>query len=233
MTLQFPSDLVARQNGWNIVSRIEENNDQIPAQRYSTQAEKNIPFIARVIQGIVLSVFLISTLSLLLRFNWVQHWKAKIISGKIQDTLYFEKILPFNPPQIISDKWGKIVVKVNNKQHTFKDAVLLPDEAKEWNWKWNATPMSHDPGVRKIDLDHYILSCNPKPEVVILSKGRGHGKGLDNPGEGVLKVAGELTKYLLDNGIKDVYIEKTAESLRLYKEISTTKRVAALIHTTC
>ena len=39
----------------------------------------------------------------------------------------------------------------------FKDAIILPRSVMSWNWAWDPTDkMSHDPGVRKKDLDKLI-----------------------------------------------------------------------------
>ena len=93
--------------------------------------------------------------------------------------------------------------------------------------------MRHNPGLRKSDLDHYLLSSPEIPEVVILSEGRGHGGAKDNPGDGVLQVDPELRKHLFKNGVKEVHILKTALAIVKYREYSKDQRVAALIHTTC
>jgi hypothetical protein len=130
-------------------------------------------------------------------------------------------------PKIISDSWGKITVGLNGQSQTFKDAVLLPGKAIAWDWNWNVNEgiMHHKPGIREIDLDHFILSQDPKPDVVILSRGRGLNPDNSLPGE--LNVDSRLEAYLK--------ILKTAESIKKYEEICKNSgvRVAALIHTTC
>jgi len=158
--------------------------------------------------------------------------------------------------EIISDEWGKIVIKVNGVEQTFKDAIILPSDgqqiAKEWNWKWdkNSTPgetgMSHSPGIRLKDIQQFILSKPIQPDVIILSLGRGHGGQRDNSGPGVLKISPLLQSFFKPNGIGsfkfgqngktyELYTLKTAAAIAKYNEIRDqgNKRVAALIHTTC
>ena len=77
------------------------------------------------------------------------------------------------PPSIEEDGWGEILVKSEGKKIKFRDVVLLPEKALPWDWKWSDDEgMDHSPGIREIDLDHYILSHSPFPHTVILTTGR-------------------------------------------------------------
>lgn len=127
---------------------------------------------------------------------------------------------------IISDSWAQIIVRFEGRDHRFKDAAIVPGSAQEWDWNWNleAGPMQHDPGLRTIDIDHFILSSPQKPDAVILTQGR----------QGVLHVDERLKDYLHSKGIKEVYIMKTAPAIEKYNAlISQGKQVAGLFHTTC
>jgi hypothetical protein len=139
-------------------------------------------------------------------------------------------------PMITYDEWGKIGVERRGKLENYKDVALTPRRAEAWDWDWNkqAGTMHHSPGIRQIDIDHYLLSSPHIPEVVILSQGRGHGGGKDNPGPGVLQVDPGLESYLLSKGVKQVHILKTAAAIEKYKECGSNGWLtAALIHTTC
>ena len=94
--------------------------------------------------------------------------------------------------------------------------------------------MHHHPGIRKSDADHYVFS-HLVPDVLILSQGRGHGGGLNNPGPGVLEIEPGLESYLKAKGVKELHILKTAAAIKKYEELTAqgNKTVAALLHTTC
>lgn len=134
---------------------------------------------------------------------------------------------PFSqsPPSVEENGWGEIFVKTEGMKIKFRDVVLLPEKAVPWNWKWSDDEgMEHSPGIREKDLDHYILSCSPLPHSVILSTGR----------SGALQVDAQRKLYLLNRGIKEVYILETEAAIMKYAELSSKGvRVAALIHTTC
>lgn len=154
-------------------------------------------------------------------------------------------------PQILDDGWGWIKLLVNGKEEQFGgvpkyprgDVVILPYDQKNkkqrvvpWNWHWGKDtvgPMDHKPGVRRVDLDHFLPENEPAPDVVILTQGRGDG---NNSGPGELGVDDALKEYLEKKGISEVYILKTAQAIEKYKEITSAhpeKKVAAFMHLTC
>lgn len=61
---------------------------------------------------------------------------------------------------------GELKVAHNGEEHTFKDVVLTPDGATEWNWKLDGT--RHEPGitVKAIEMNHLMDADH-----VILTKG--------------------------------------------------------------
>ena len=156
--------------------------------------------------------------------------------------LTVKKILPeknteTRQPEIVSNGWGTITLKVNGVEKKFKDVIILPLDgekgAEEWNW--DLTGMRHKPGISIMDIEKFILSKISNPDVIILTEGRGHGGQLDNKGPGALEVAQETRNHnFKDQGI-EIYILKTAAAIAKYNEIRSegNKRIAALIHTTC
>lgn len=163
--------------------------------------------------------------------------KSRTVTNVLEtDDTENEKI---TQPEVISDDWGKISLRLNGSIKHFKDVIILPSEgtqiAKEWNWKWDQEGMRHRPGIRIKDIEHLILSHSSKPDVIILSQGRGHGGLRENPGPGVLEVDPNLRSYIESQGIHEIYILKTVAAIEKYNEIRNKgkKQVAALIHTTC
>jgi hypothetical protein len=128
-------------------------------------------------------------------------------------------------PVIAQDGWGEIYVTHDGVTTKFRDVVLLPSKAIAWDWKWSEDGgMDHAPGLRKKDLDHYVLAGDPIPRIVILSTGR------DN----ALLVDPSLKKYILQRGVEMVFVLQTDEAIAKYKELCAQGlSVAALIHTTC
>ena len=120
---------------------------------------------------------------------------------------------------ITNSTWGSVTVGYV----TFRDLVVTPTGCKEWNWGHiHNDIMHHDPGIRIKDIDSLILPSNP--DIVILSRGR----------QLVLRVPPHIERYLLSNGVKEVYILETSQAISKYNEfIQKGKRVAALIHSNC
>lgn len=117
-------------------------------------------------------------------------------------------------PRITKLAWGKIEIDGNK---VFKDIKLFPGGCREWNWQETRT--SHSPGIQYSDIQELL---DNSVKVVILSKGV----------LGRLKVQKGVVEKLESAGIK-VYVLKTREAVKLYNELSKSKKVGALIHTTC
>lgn len=152
----------------------------------------------------------------------------------------------FFQPKIIQDSWGEITLEMHGEQQKFKDVVIVPSDlasgkmAEEWNWRWQTDEkgqsygLRHVPGIRIVDVEHFILSKTEKIDVIILSQGRGHGGLRDNPGPGILQIEPNVEEFLKKKGF-EVHVLKTADAIDLYQKLTheDKKRVAALIHTTC
>lgn len=117
-------------------------------------------------------------------------------------------------PRITKLAWGKIEIDGNK---VFKDVKLFPGGCREWNWQETGT--NHSPGIQYSDIQELL---DNSVKVVILSKGV----------LGRLKVQKGVVEMLKSAGIK-VYVLKTREAVKLYNELSKSKKVGALIHTTC
>ncbi len=245
----FVNEVAARQNGWVITTDFSENKLAGPDRRYKAMAEHEMGGMRKVFQTIFVKFAVFISCGYALKIDQFKHWNAEIEKGKIISEIYCETLTSdyvpkgiTSQPEIVSDNWGEISLKLSDgtiKQ--FKDVIILPSDsrgeaaAEEWNWGWDhAEPMHHEPGIRPKDIDHLIFSGAQKPDVVILSTGRGHGGQRVNPGPGVLKVMPGVEKYIKDQGVSEVWILKTPEAVEKYNELRKQDRcIAALIHTTC
>lgn len=75
-------------------------------------------------------------------------------------------------PIIESISWGEVVVHLPGEvvPHKFKDCILFPTGAVEWDWK--ETNMHHFPGIRRQDLGVYLLGPTMETvDVVVLTSG--------------------------------------------------------------
>ena len=117
-------------------------------------------------------------------------------------------------PKITKLSWGKIEIDGNQE---FKDVKLFPGGCREWNWRETGT--EHSPGIQYSDVQELL---DNGANTVVLSRGV----------LGRLKVPKVLTDKLVSDG-KLVHILKTNKAVKLYNKLLRTKKVGALIHTTC
>jgi hypothetical protein len=117
-------------------------------------------------------------------------------------------------PLITSFSWGKVVVE----NQIFKDVILFPGGATQWDWSLTGT--SHRPGIQVADLEHVLPY---EPEVVLLSR------GVDL----VLQVPEQTVQALVARGIEPL-VEQSEALVKLYNDlVHQGARVAALLHSTC
>ena len=116
-------------------------------------------------------------------------------------------------PRITRLSWGRL----QTESGVFKDAMLYPGGAEEWDW--NETGTSHDPGIQPADV-HRLLERGAT--VVILSRGFHERLG----------VAPETLK-MLEEGEIPAHVVRTEEAAHLYEELRKAEKVGALIHSTC
>ena len=118
-------------------------------------------------------------------------------------------------PRIQSHTWGELEIEGLGKHG---DAKLWPGGGREWDWTETGT--HHQPGIQPADVEE-LLSY--KPEVIVLSRGR----------ELRLETSSETLNLLRTQGI-DVILEETSVAISKYNDLAAgSKRVAALIHSTC
>ena len=117
-------------------------------------------------------------------------------------------------PHITHISWGRLEV---DGRHSFKDAKLYPNGAREWNW--NETGTRHVPGIQAADVEELL---EHGAEVVVLSKGF-HER---------LQVQPATLQLLQDRGIQ-VYVLQTEAAVQRYNELRETERIGGLFHSTC
>jgi hypothetical protein len=111
--------------------------------------------------------------------------------------------------------WGQIDIEGLG---SFRDVKLWPGGGREWDWEETGT--RHDPGIQPADFAELL---DADPEVVVLSKGR----------ELRLKICEETMQLLRKHGVT-VVREETSVAIAEYNRLAQgSRRVAALIHTTC
>lgn len=199
--------------------------------------------IQHLLVGLVEAIPVVGQIISLAECCFVKMLMGVVLDKNILSSSVQAKILSMQP-QVVESAWGKIVLFWNGQRTQYKDVVILPSKGKqgrfmEWNWGRLDPKMRHSPGIRMADIQHWMevpMQGEILPDAVILTRGRGHGGGLDNSGEGVLEIDPGTKPYLIKNGIKEeqIYILKTEPALQKYKELCEQgKRVVAFIHTTC
>ena len=114
--------------------------------------------------------------------------------------------------------WGQIDVTISGRSYQYKDCLVWPGEAHEWNW--NLTGTRHEPGIQFADIEEMLKH---DLEVVILSQGMFNR----------LQVCPELKQILESKGI-EYHIVDTKRAVELYNDLTRQgKRVGAAFHSTC
>jgi hypothetical protein len=118
-------------------------------------------------------------------------------------------------PRILNLSWGRMEV---DGLGVGKDFLLYPGGGEAWDW--GVTGMSHDPGVRPVDVATVLAY---EPSVVVLSHGM----------EGRLRVDSATLDVLAKRGI-EVVQGLTPEAVDRYNAlVDASQRVAGLFHSTC
>ena len=120
---------------------------------------------------------------------------------------------PDASPVVSAFSWGNLAIG----SYAYTDAKLYPGGARAWDW--NETGTRHVPGVQVEDALELI---DRGAEVLVLSR------GVDQ----VLLVPERTVDALRARGV-EVLVAPTPEAIRLYNGLCATRRVGALLHSTC
>jgi hypothetical protein len=118
-------------------------------------------------------------------------------------------------PHIDGLSWGRLDVR--GQERPYKDGKLFPGGSREWDW--GETGTSHSPGIQPKDVEELL---EHGAEVVVLSRGM-----LNR-----LEICAETLALLKERGI-EVHVLQTEKAVGLYNRLSVSRRVGALIHSTC
>jgi len=118
-------------------------------------------------------------------------------------------------PRIVSCEWG--VVRVENQTNRFKDVMLYPGGAKEWDW--NVSGTHHEPGILIADLQ---FLREQGAQVMVLSQGF-----YDR-----LQLSDDARRWLEKEAIP-YQRANTARAVEIYNRLCAEKPAGALIHSTC
>lgn len=116
-------------------------------------------------------------------------------------------------PKISGISWGNVTVG----QTRYKDAKLYPGGSRKWDW--NETGTRHDPGIQPDDVEELL---EHGAEEVVLSRGMYRR----------LNVKKDTKEYLEQRNIP-YHILETRQAVEKYNSLCETRRVGALIHSTC
>ena len=117
-------------------------------------------------------------------------------------------------PRILACSWGRLEVEGGL---IFKDAMLYPGGAEEWDWRVNAT--GHEQGIQAADVEYLI---ERGADGIILSQGMNRRLGV-SPG----------VKALLTERRIPYAILPTEEAVERYNGLAKRGKPGALMHTTC
>ncbi len=126
--------------------------------------------------------------------------------------------MPKRSPRITKLAWGHIETEdAQGIKGSFKDAKLYPGGARAWDWRETGT--RHVPGIQPADVVELI---ERGAREVVLSKGVWER----------LQVCPETLDLLERQGIV-THVLQTEKAVELYNELSGTRAVGGLIHSTC
>jgi len=119
-----------------------------------------------------------------------------------------------NPPIVATVKWGRIELEDGR---SFKDLIVAPGVAQEWDWKRTGT--SHSPGISRADLE-FLLERGAR--ILILSSGY----------MGRLKISPAAQEFLREHKLEYYYLS-TPKAVTKFNALAKHEPVGALFHTTC
>ncbi len=118
-----------------------------------------------------------------------------------------------------SIEWGVVTVSGHDDAaHVFKDAVLWPSGAREWDWRESGT--RHKPGIHPKAVEELIdRGC----AIVVLSRGM----------DLVLETMPETFERLKFAGVRYEWLQSKQAVQRYNALVSDGERVGMLLHSTC
>lgn len=228
MPIYFPTDTLAKQEGWTFTTAFTEDNTAETKARFHAIGEYELGCLRTFFQTILVVFLRLITIDCALEYETVRVWNEELEKGKVVEEIFCRHLAEFSAQPIICQsgwEWIDIETATSTTKY-IGDVILLPGSVQQWNWKWKGSDftnqMQHLPGIRQDDIDTLLLPS--EPDVVILSKGR----------ESKLNIALDVRDHMRDKKI-ELHVLKTEDAITKYKAICAqgTKRVAALIHTTC
>ncbi|MBL8680253.1 MAG: hypothetical protein JNK05_13845 [Myxococcales bacterium] len=122
------------------------------------------------------------------------------------------------PVYVQSIEWGVVRVAGDGKTHVFKDAVLWPGGAREWDWRESGT--RHKPGIHPSAVEELLeRDCS----IVVLSRGM----------DLVLETMPETFEGLRLAGVRYEWLQ-SKQAVERYNALFTAgERVGMLLHSTC
>jgi hypothetical protein len=118
-------------------------------------------------------------------------------------------------PRVERLSWGRL--EVEGQASPYKDGKLFPGGSREWDWRETGT--SHVPGIQPADVEELL---DRGADVIVLSKGM----------LGALRTRPETLDLIRQRSV-EAYVLQTEEAVRLYNRLRQSRRVGALIHSTC
>ncbi len=118
-------------------------------------------------------------------------------------------------PEILEYSWGKI--RIAGFEKPFKDVILFPGGAEEWDW--NKTGTEHYGGIQPKEIS---LLLDKGADVLVISKGMLNRLRLS-------KKAREMLEFYH----VEYYHLNTKQAVEKYNELAGSRFPGALIHTTC
>jgi hypothetical protein len=117
-------------------------------------------------------------------------------------------------PRITEVSWGRMTVAGLG---TGKDFKLYPGGGRAWDWAETGT--QHNPGIQPADVQELL---DQGVTVVVLSRGM----------ELRLQVMPETIAFLREQGVQ-VHLDETTAAVEVYNQLTATRRVGGLFHSTC
>ena len=120
--------------------------------------------------------------------------------------------------KITSIAWGRIDLRSDGGDSSFKDAKLSPNGARAWDW--NETGTRHSPGIQQADVEDLVQAGAME---VVLSRGMDEKLGVPD----------STVHWLEKQGVK-VHVAETRKAVEIYNRLlEDGVKVGGCFHSTC